>query len=569
MSIKAALTRHSGLAGRFVQNQNSKIFKALDSHSRYQIQNTKFYTTMEEPNANKDFDKENLAASRSQHPGSKKENTPENEGGGKENENPKSGGDFANRARGGLDGSNSAKSALKDAKDVGEAAEGNPFAIARLLKKHGKKIILGAIGSCLINPITWALALVILLVIIVAGSSASISEDLVTGLCKNIKPLSADEQNQMLSSPYTQTLKEAEQATGTSYLLIFAVDAEVNKMGLKDFPNIRSGPDTRTALINIGKQIQEANYERGANGRVTKDASGNPVKGLPNITGKSTDNVAVAIALERYKCVFIKNGDRSANLDDPSLISDCFNQSSQTCLQQIVGWSDASGDHPGDPWMINLAPNASDPGAFMFYLQLAARLGGVCSDKGAIPIGSIGVPGARDTKNMPVLTNYKQGNWCAPDNPAPWAGDPFMGGTMADSGCSITSASMVLRWYGCDIDPGKADKLPGVNNYNFSITANACGMCVRSIPGKQAVDDFLASTHEPMIVNVNSRMDGHPLPEGHFVAVVGYDGSNYYAYDPGACGGVFTVPSATFEGYMAGSPGTNTAFYKPSNGGCQ
>ena len=140
---------------------------------------------------------------------------------------------------------------------------------------------------------------------------------------------------------------------------------------------------------------------------------------------------------------------------------------------------------------------------------------------------------------------------------------------------------MVLRWYGCDIDPEKARSAacqtyaPGDPACNFpesddtfEVFAKSCGLCKRSVPGKQAVDDFLSSTHEPLVVNVDQTMNGG-YHGGHFVAVAGYDNSNYYVYDPGSSGGVFTVPAATFEGYMAGSPGTNTAFYKSDNGSCQ
>ena len=216
------------------------------------------------------------------------------------NINPESKQSNENERVGPVDGFKDKRAGIeKDIKNATGAVEGNPLAIARLLKDP-KKVILGVVGSCLINPVSWSVFFIIFLIVIIAGSSASVSVGETDGLCKKIAsvilPQEINDKNNDTS--YKEALINAEKVTDTSRFLIEAVDYQENKLGTDD-PN----RDTYAALTDIGNKIQEANYARSGtenNWKIKRDSSGQPIKGLPEITGKVTDNFAVTIALQNY-----------------------------------------------------------------------------------------------------------------------------------------------------------------------------------------------------------------------------------------------------------------------------
>ncbi len=475
-----------------------------------------------------------------------------NEGGG-EGEGAKS---YADRFRERLGigrGKNAEPSNLERAKNIAGAAEGNPMAIAKLAKDPKIQII-GALGGC--SPLMFIIFFLILVMAIAGGTSASLTAD----LCKTAPKLSQDEKNQIENSPYGNALKSAADATGVNQTLIEAIDIKENKAGLNS-PN----RNTQADLINIGNRLQEANYKRGDDGKLAKDPQGNPIKGSLAFTGgpKATDSIAVAATLAHYKCVFVDNKDKAGNLDDPSIVSGCYKGFDLACVQNALK----------DKWMNNANPN--NPGAFTAYLMVSSTA--ICNNINTAPIGSIGTPGTRGANNIPILTNYEQ--W----DPK-WASMHFDGGTIGGDGCSITSAAMVLAWYGCQIDgkpidPPAADKIVNYSDAPpvFPELAAACGRCSQQRSDPADVENFLLTTHEPMVVNVGSTVDirnpdGSPKTPwytgGHYVAVAGFDGQNFYVNDPGVGGPDLTVlTKADFEELMNENPvKDNESFYKPANG---
>jgi hypothetical protein len=124
---------------------------------------------------------------------------------------------------------------------------------------------------------------------------------------------------------------------------------------------------------------------------------------------------------------------------------------------------------------------------------------------------------------------------------------------------------MVLRWYGCDIDPAiaQANALDGNNPDGrgggvgvFGTLAAACGMCAQERNAQSDWNSWLLATHEPMVVGTTQF-------NGHYVAMAGFDGQNYYVNDPGVNGGLTTISASAFP-YKTQA----LNFYRPIDGAC-
>ena len=113
--------------------------------------------------------------------------------------------------------------------------------------------------------------------------------------------------------------------------------------------------------------------------------------------------------------------------------------------------------------------------------------------------------------------------------------------TMGEAGCAVTSAAMVLRFYGVDTDPGRLNAYcDGHGGYTpqgwlyWEKAAEAAGGSVRhayeDLPSYWLLDSNLLRGN-PVIVRVR-------LTNGitHFVVVMGKEGYDYLIRDPAGAG---------------------------------
>lgn len=460
-------------------------------------------------------------------------------------------------------------SELGEAKNIAkDALAGNKLKASinaiKFAVKNWSCLLAGSIVSC--TTIFFAAAMLLLLVAAPGGWLASTIGSVFSGdenenLCP-VKTIEQDILDRIKKVPdpnnpdcYHNNLVAASQQTGVPQEIIASIDhmISVNKVD-----------DSKNRLIQIGNEVQETNYLRDDDGNLRPDQDSNPVKNV--VPDKKYTVGETSFIIKSYHCLKVAK----------KPVEWCFGSSSSEERHNF--YTDPSGD--GAKWLwdgyAEKGFTKDKLGAVAFYKQLKDGNGMVCTweelyaqqtgDRGG-RLG-IGVPGQRDDKNIPILNDWKQGNWCGT---APWGEDftTFDGGccTMGSNGCGITSAAIVASWYGCAIDPGILNKAmnDAGSTSPFELAASLCGLSQRQIPGTQGVIDFLNSTHEPMVVNVTQTICGKDTL--HFVAVAGFDGANYYVSDPGCCAAPFgetvAVSKAEFEGYMAGSPGTNTSFYKP------
>jgi hypothetical protein len=135
-----------------------------------------------------------------------------------------------------------------------------------------------------------------------------------------------------------------------------------------------------------------------------------------------------------------------------------------------------------------------------------------------------------------------------------WAQDALAGtqGTMAAEGCAVSSAAMVLAFYGFDLDPGQLNKFlithDGFTPEGWLLWEKASDF----VPGKakKAYEDlpsfFLIDGNllrgNPVIIRL--RLAGGVT---HFVVIVGKRGFHYLIQDPGSGGqeGVYPLDELT------------------------
>ena len=135
-----------------------------------------------------------------------------------------------------------------------------------------------------------------------------------------------------------------------------------------------------------------------------------------------------------------------------------------------------------------------------------------------------------------------------------WGNDSLAGtqGTMAAEGCAVSSAAMVLSFYGFDLDPGQLNQFlithDGFTPEGWLRWEKAADF----VPGKakKAYEDL------PSFFLIDSNLlQGNPviirlrLPGGvtHFVVIVGKRGFHYLIQDPGSGGeqGVYPLDELT------------------------
>jgi len=122
-----------------------------------------------------------------------------------------------------------------------------------------------------------------------------------------------------------------------------------------------------------------------------------------------------------------------------------------------------------------------------------------------------------------------------------WHGDPLGATryTMGESGCAVTSAAMVLKWYGVDTDPQRLNAyLTGHQGYvgdGFLVWERAADLgqgglekAYEDLPSYWGIDWQLIRGN-PVIVRIH-----FPNGRTHFVVIAGKRGFDYLIMDPGA-----------------------------------
>jgi len=392
---------------------------------------------------------------------------------------------------------------------------------------------------------------------------------------------------------YKSTLMKAEEQTNVPWEIIASLD----------FRQYGSDSDLNN-LLQVGADVQRANRLRDkTSGELILDKDGNTINTItPDINdgkdsaGNLDINVMAAIAImANYECVYRKD---AVTKDFPLAAREelCFRKSTDNSKCQADSGKDCSNgaDYARtDPWLVNklqtdigvpgqiwdsivripfagsmvngayeklstLWGNDTAMGAATFYVDLMHLMGAPdpCKDSGVGASLGGGTPGARGPDKIAILPNFEQwtGGWESLD---------YMGCSpngVWHCGCSITSASMVLKWYGCNIDPGIAAGLaPNGENSGqggsgdvgvFGTLAAACGMCAESHDSLEDWTSWIVANNDPMVIGVTRVINGPYIDGGHFVAVAGFDGINYHVYDPGIAGDLVEVPKAEFEGYF-------------------
>ena len=135
-----------------------------------------------------------------------------------------------------------------------------------------------------------------------------------------------------------------------------------------------------------------------------------------------------------------------------------------------------------------------------------------------------------------------------------WANDSLAGtqGTMAGEGCAVSSAAMVLSFYGFELDPGRLNQFL-ITHEGFTPEGwLRWEIAADFVPGKakKVYEDlpsfFLIDSNllrgNPVIIRLR-------LPGGvtHFVVIIGKRGFHYLIQDPGSGGeqGVYPLDELT------------------------
>jgi hypothetical protein len=135
-----------------------------------------------------------------------------------------------------------------------------------------------------------------------------------------------------------------------------------------------------------------------------------------------------------------------------------------------------------------------------------------------------------------------------------WANDSLAGtqGTMAAEGCAVSSAAMVLAFYGLELDPGQLNQFL-INHDGFTaegwlrwekaadFTPGKAKKVYEDLPSFFLIDSNLLRGN-PVIIRL--RLSGGVT---HFVVIVGKRGFHYLIQDPGSGGeqGVYRLDELT------------------------
>jgi len=120
-------------------------------------------------------------------------------------------------------------------------------------------------------------------------------------------------------------------------------------------------------------------------------------------------------------------------------------------------------------------------------------------------------------------------------------------GTLGREGCAVTSAAMVLKFYGIDTDPGRLNAaLSATGGYTMegwidweaaaNLTPNRIRLAYENAPSYYQIDSNLIRGN-PVIIRVR-------LSNGitHFVVIAGKQGFDYLIHDPMAQAGSGIYP---------------------------
>jgi hypothetical protein len=137
---------------------------------------------------------------------------------------------------------------------------------------------------------------------------------------------------------------------------------------------------------------------------------------------------------------------------------------------------------------------------------------------------------------------------------ARWGADSLAGtpGTMAQEGCAVSSAAMVLAFYGLELDPGQLNHFLTTHDGYTAEGWLRWEKAADFVPGRaKRIYEDLPS----YFLIDNNLLHGNPviirlrLPSGvtHFVVIVGKRGLHYLIQDPGSGGeqGVYPLDELT------------------------
>lgn len=121
-----------------------------------------------------------------------------------------------------------------------------------------------------------------------------------------------------------------------------------------------------------------------------------------------------------------------------------------------------------------------------------------------------------------------------------WRNEPLANGptTLAQEGCAVASAAMVLASYGIDTDPGRLNRALSENEgfegtswlrweKAAEVTGNFAEKAYEDLPSYELIDLNLQHKN-PVIVRLR-----HKNGTTHFVVIAGKDGYDYLTRDPG------------------------------------
>jgi hypothetical protein len=124
-----------------------------------------------------------------------------------------------------------------------------------------------------------------------------------------------------------------------------------------------------------------------------------------------------------------------------------------------------------------------------------------------------------------------------------WAEEKLANGetTLAQEGCAVSSAAMVLASYGIDTDPGRLNKAlsenEGFENQSWirwekaaEVTGNYAVKAYEDLPSYELIDRNLGAGN-PVIVRLRNKRG-----TTHFVVLAGKEGYDYLTRDPGEGG---------------------------------
>ena len=150
-------------------------------------------------------------------------------------------------------------------------------------------------------------------------------------------------------------------------------------------------------------------------------------------------------------------------------------------------------------------------------------------------------------------------------SPAPWGDNTFMGGTMGDSGCSITSIAIILTGYGIDITPEDLrQKYPGGAALQEILASYGVGSDRKS--SKVTSDEVIEhlKTGKPIIMYLENGTDNYWTKKHHFLTLLDWREENgkqqVYVSNPGKnashFNGWYDVDKVVSYDYVGGAGGS-------------